>query len=180
MENNARIYLSIFDELFFFGSIGRRCTITWSSLGPCTLGRCTPIQYGLETHCIIELDIKFTGDVVSDKNLLLETLLHEMCHAFLEIYACHASECFLEREHGGVTGHGRAWEMVATAAQNTANRNFHLQLDLNIASSVERDRNSRRQSWCNFMDEQLEKAEEDFEELEDCLDESESDSDSDW
>jgi hypothetical protein len=135
METAAGQCLRIFDDLFFFGSLVNRCTITWASLGPHILGQ-TFLSPGAP-RCDIELDIKFTGDSAFDTILLLSTLIHEMCHTFLPIYACDVSGCREKREHSGETGHSSVWEAMAVAVEWTALRAFNMKLDLGISSCTQ-------------------------------------------
>ncbi|KAG8533351.1 uncharacterized protein KY384_002134 [Bacidia gigantensis] len=58
---------------------------------------------------------------------LLETLLHEMVHAVLELFACCCRVCFCKRNllaTVGLRGHGPTWIRLGKALQDTLNRNL--------------------------------------------------------
>jgi len=148
METAARQGLGIFEDLFFFGSLADRCTISWATLGPHILGQ-TSLPPGA-SRCDIELDIKFTRDSAFDTILLLSTLIHEMCHAFLLIYACDVSGCREKRAHSGETGHGSAWEAMAVAVDRTALRAFSMNPDLGISYCTSLEGDSTLPSGCRF------------------------------
>lgn len=63
---------------------------------------------------------------------MLETLLHELCHAFLQRHSCYRGQgegCYgnmaclkLCKQNHGATGHGRAWQVLAAAVEQAASR----------------------------------------------------------
>jgi hypothetical protein len=63
----------------------------------------------------------------------LGTLLHEICHAFLDLYAC--SECS-RAEVSQFRGHGFAWQRVAYWVQAYAREKLDLPLELGRFDSI--------------------------------------------
>ncbi|KAH6643210.1 hypothetical protein C7974DRAFT_387036 [Boeremia exigua] len=57
----------------------------------------------------------------------LGTLLHEVCHAFLQCYTC--KNC-RQRDHNQLGGHGFAWQRIACWAMYAASHSLRLKLEL--------------------------------------------------
>ncbi|KAF8849037.1 hypothetical protein BDZ45DRAFT_697895 [Acephala macrosclerotiorum] len=124
-------YATIFDDLFFFGSLFPRCRIflvkgkreeTPNLRGHTThqeinkLKRKAPFfEKHLETEItIIKLPER---DRPARLRNYLGTLLHEMIHAFLEIWGCCIEGCYDLWQQQGVRGHGYAWQDAASALE---------------------------------------------------------------
>lgn len=58
----------------------------------------------------------------------LATLLHELCHAFIHIFACPSCPMFTKSE--GSSGHGRAWQVLAAKVEDVALKLLNLRIDL--------------------------------------------------
>ncbi|KAG9237702.1 hypothetical protein BJ875DRAFT_438128 [Amylocarpus encephaloides] len=113
-EDILRTYATIFDDLFFFGSLispGQNRIIIKSidkyyahDIHP-RMGESVHIR----SRGICEISIwRLNEDgQLGYRNLSAMTLLHEMVHAFLMLYAC--GPCNKSWDGGGVTGHGQAW-----------------------------------------------------------------------
>lgn len=131
LNSVAKAYLPIFDDLFFFGSLKERCTVSLKSLDDHTSGYSNVrIHDNGGDTCTIYIDMKGSGDVKK----LLGTLAHEMVHAFIRLFSCLADECDWERH--GRTGHGRTWEVIARAIERSVNADFGLGIDLGIGYNV--------------------------------------------
>jgi len=62
----------------------------------------------------------------------IQTLLHEMIHAFINNYACFCSRCKKRyKQQAGRTGHGLAWRTIAYKVENFVHNELGLELDLN-------------------------------------------------
>jgi hypothetical protein len=62
------------------------------------------------------------------------TLLHEVCHAFFNYYACFS--CWSTEWNLNALGHGRAWQLLASAAQTSIIRFTGLPVDLGAFDSL--------------------------------------------
>jgi hypothetical protein len=60
----------------------------------------------------------------------VETLLHEMIHAFLELWTCDHRGCIDGFEKLGKTRHGKVWQEVALAIEDSVRDAGFLNLDL--------------------------------------------------
>ena len=66
----------------------------------------------------------------------IATLLHEICHAFLQKYACRA--CTDQQEQlGHFTGHGWAWQRIAARVESMARLKLKLPVDLGRFCSIQ-------------------------------------------
>ncbi|CAF9941517.1 hypothetical protein IMSHALPRED_002765 [Imshaugia aleurites] len=129
-------FLEIFDDYFFLGTLRpytkvrlvdrTRRNLGW--IGLTTSKR----QYLIEGRREIQIKLKrlpdqlWTRDLVQD---LLDTLLHEMTHAFLMLHSTPPRFLGITRyrslvETEGLTGHGPCWLKVATAVQVEADRSL--------------------------------------------------------
>lgn len=67
----------------------------------------------------------------------LETLLHEMIHAFLNIYTCLCSKCSYDIPRTiGHTGHGLPWHKIANSIESFVKTKLNLELDLERRASL--------------------------------------------
>jgi hypothetical protein len=67
------------------------------------------------------------------------TLLHEMIHAFIQVYTCRCAHCVkkhTEYEREGQTGHGRTWQVIAHAVEKFCCNELGLELDLSRAYAL--------------------------------------------
>jgi len=117
--------MSIFNSLFFCSTLpARLLRVEWD---PNTAKR--GIAQAWDHGVIILLNPRHRFHINSPSGLL-RTLLHEMIHAFLELYACYpaASGCnndackILSLQNRGATGHGRAWQYLAKAIEDASPR----------------------------------------------------------
>jgi hypothetical protein len=140
-EDVTKAFFNVFDEpffFFFFGSLTKKCIITYP-LGAEWLGNTVPLVGNTiegDFACNIKLSPKSTGNLHRDREILLIILLHEMCHAFLSLYACGQPPCEKTHDGEGRTGHGRAWEKILRAVQNSINQDFNMKLDFKIDKLV--------------------------------------------
>ena len=85
---------------------------------------------------------------------VVDTLLHEMTHAFLMIYAVFVPSSGAKRtsmETEGLTGHGPRWVTVAVAVAAEADRSLGGEWDrwdLEIAEARFEEREALRRSYC--------------------------------
>ena len=152
----------VFDDYVFLGSLRRYTTVKvtdethansgWVGL---TTGKMESIP-SRPPQIQIELkklpDQRWTRELVQDS---VDTLLHEMSHAFLMIYSSpggHLGNWPGRRvvETEGLTGHGPCWVVVAEAIAAEANRalgEVWNKWDLNIAESCCLEREALRELW---------------------------------
>jgi hypothetical protein len=61
----------------------------------------------------------------------IESLLHEMIHAIIQIYTCSCDDCGSKYESDeGKTGHGRTWQTIAHEVEKFCCNELGLDLDL--------------------------------------------------
>lgn len=63
----------------------------------------------------------YTGD---HSVRIISTLLHEMCHAYVDINICHCDRCEATPYRIGRDDHGNPWIEIARLVQEAANRTF--------------------------------------------------------
>lgn len=139
-------YAAIFDDLFFFGSLFPRCRIFLvkgkkgedPNLRGHTIhqeinklkGKAPFFEKHLETEItIIKLREK---DRPARLRNYLGTLLHEMIHAFLEIWGCRINGCWDLWQQQGLRGHGYAWQDAASALEIAVQDRELLGLELDL------------------------------------------------
>ena len=67
----------------------------------------------------------------------IESLLHEMIHAFIGIYTCSCADCSNNyKPDVGKTGHGRTWQAIAYAVEIFCFNELGLELDLGRARGL--------------------------------------------
>lgn len=72
----------------------------------------------------------------------IETLPHEMIHAFIQIYTCGCADCvkkYKVYEGEGKTGHGRIWQVMAYAVETFSCNELGLKLDLSRTHSLAKE-----------------------------------------
>jgi hypothetical protein len=139
-EDVIRVYFDFFDELFYCGSLKKYCKVKLSSLSIKKLAdlKWRAFFWGSppKAHLVRVVIRIFRRDVITDnmtrRIFYLGSLLHEMTHAFLELYSCWHSSCRLCLQHLGPTGHGFAWQDIAYAVEKAANDPKFLNLPVEL------------------------------------------------
>jgi hypothetical protein len=73
----------------------------------------------------------------------IESLLHEMIHAIIQIYTCHCADCGNKyKTEEGTTGHGRTWQDIAHAVEKFCFNELGLKLDLGRAPRLAEEINA--------------------------------------
>ena len=153
-------FVTAFDDYFFLGSLGQYIKVRVADESPTNsnwVGLTTSRnRYTLSGPPEIQIELKRLPDQLWTRELIqefLDTLLHEMSHAFLMIYStpagylgsCHRR--IVETE--GLTGHGPCWVKVAAAIAAEADRSLGGcwdKWDLKIADSCCLEREAVRES----------------------------------
>ncbi|OWO97693.1 hypothetical protein B2J93_2453 [Marssonina coronariae] len=162
-----KTYYDALDTIFFFGSLKDLCKI--SICPPRSLGRNRVGQFinfgvtGRDGYAgLIELEDtteRFVDPGVHTRKWrvhdYIETLLHEMLHAYFDIFACicHA-RCERRKKRAlGTSGHGTAWQWAALAIEEKSGDLFFKKFDMcrepswNLESAAYRDGAVHRQTW---------------------------------
>ena len=154
-------YAACFDQFLFNSKLLGRCSIEWADLKPA--GRFGQTNYGHECrehqqyYTVRILLTRYhhgpNGKRLSPRKQLdciLSALLHEMSHAWVEIFGNKKFRCASEAiEEIGPTGHGKAWKNVFRMCAWAAGEYFGLEYtkgddlfedneDARIARTVER------------------------------------------
>ena len=118
-------YFEIFDDYFFLGSLRQYTKVVWAANTPANIEWVgfTKANSAFVTPGPLEvlIQVKWQDDQLRNREFVgecLDTLLHEMIHAFFMIYSVSAMET------EGLTGHGDCWVRVATVVAAEANRSF--------------------------------------------------------
>ncbi|KAH7319212.1 hypothetical protein BKA65DRAFT_599313 [Rhexocercosporidium sp. MPI-PUGE-AT-0058] len=140
-EKMFRGFYRAFDDIFFFNSL----------LGLCEIAVCPPGSMGAKlgaTHrvgCTVIPDgyvnliaIQDTTERYTEAsrafrlNDYLETLLHEMLHAYFRVYTCGCSASCVGRQEQmiGSTGHGMAWMWTALRIEEVTEPLLGVRLDM--------------------------------------------------
>ena len=121
-------YFEIFDDYFFLGSLRQYTKVSWAPNTPANIDWLgfTKINSRFMTTGPLEvlIQVKWQDDRLRNRDFVaecLDTLLHEMIHAFFMIYSVRAMETEVLT---GLTGHGPCWVRVATVVAAEANRSF--------------------------------------------------------
>ena len=130
------VYLRILDKAFFFGAIAKVCRLQVEA----EHGQSYRANYSPSRKTIVlVLEGQTTGCFIGILKDYIAKLLHEMLHAFLQIYTCQCSEC---RANGNAiadrdtTGHREQWVDSLRAIQSALFRDLGWNLDLGIPESV--------------------------------------------
>lgn len=133
-------WFEYFDDLFFLGALGRerRCTPDFVEPEEEYYGTCTDTRGDPDTtakNVRADIEITFVPHIkCPDKKSshYLGTLLHEMCHAVFQLYACKSDGPCYDAcvENEGCRGHGPAWQDLAAAIQKIAQK--HINSDIEI------------------------------------------------
>jgi hypothetical protein len=122
-------FWEVFDDLFFFGSLHERVTV---KMVPLTGGQRSTVDAITVTVPVVlsdgtvERHAEIQTTTVNRLNMLLSSLLHEMCHAFLLVYSCNADKCMERFKNCGKYGHGIARQKVAAAIEKYAGQKLSL------------------------------------------------------
>ncbi|PMD13804.1 hypothetical protein NA56DRAFT_736828 [Hyaloscypha hepaticicola] len=139
-EDVMKFYFDFFDELFNCSSLKKYCKVKLSS--PSTENeaemKCRALIWSWPPKVqLVSIVIRiFKRDDITDnmtrRIFCLGRLLHEMTHAFLELYSCWYTLCREFLQHLGPAGHGFAWQDIAhtveKAADNPNSLNIPVQL----------------------------------------------------
>ena len=148
-----QIYFDAFNNMFFFGAlITPRCSWRFVKL------RSKKWQKSIELDCsayttdyrgtrgVNAVNIRstitiFEIDIVQTRSSCLrkyvQNLLHEMLHAFFNIYVRHCPDCNNEAlALGGTTGHGLPWLRVALQLERFCKQELDLSVDLGRALAL--------------------------------------------
>ena len=139
-EAVLRAYFKLFDTLFYGSTLHSHCIVKLTP--PRRRVHADMTQFLLCWHCppkaifvTIKIRIFRKGEMVDDYtrlNFYLGRLLHEMSHAFLELFSCRYEPCHSSLEHLGITGHGFAWQEITFAVEKAANDHTFLDLSVDL------------------------------------------------
>lgn len=136
--------IAILNELFFLAQLPLRpisstsrenghIRIQWSPPGTTRRAHSHTIHpeddESLPPHSVIWINPHHPSHFLNTRGLL-NTVLHELCHVFLQRFSCYngggegceGNQACLElcRENYGATGHGRAWQVLSAAIEEAA------------------------------------------------------------
>lgn len=155
------LFVGIFDDHFFLGALRQYTIVEWVDVQPANSAWAGITKRNRKVLSSeppeIRIQVKrlpgrlWTHELVQE---YLDTLLHEMTHAFLMIYSAPADTLggyrrVLETE--GLTGHGPCWVKFATAVAAEADRSLGGlwgKWDLGISDAYL----SEREAWEEFHD----------------------------
>lgn len=155
-------FVEVFDDYFFLGSVRQYIKVEIADASPANstwAGLTTSKNRdSLSDPPEIQIQLKRLPNQLWTRQLIqefLDTLLHEMVHAFLMTYSSTAE--YMGKwpyrriaETEGVTGHGPCWVKVAAAIAAEADRSLGGCWDkweLKIADSCYLEREALRQAW---------------------------------
>lgn len=127
--------IQIISDLFFFGKLSR-CRFEWheslydAHTGQQSLGLCCPRARYSRDLFVIKMESTDTHLLEGSKShftAFMGTLLHECLHGFLEVYSCEkvcrSRACIRSNRRAiGVTGHGEAWQIIASHVEALTRR----------------------------------------------------------
>ncbi|KAK4626635.1 hypothetical protein CLAFUW4_04184 [Fulvia fulva] len=135
--------IEIFNHLFFLGKLqnmhflwreGLRARGDALTSGPGTDGYTQRVS-NQQILIVMDPEPDFTFDRTWQDDLL-STLLHECCHAFIDLYRCHKHEGHHACRNEGKTGHGAAWFHLASEVKVAARSHLRLDAELGVLTSV--------------------------------------------
>lgn len=112
-------HFSFFNNMFFFGSLYDHCILEMKQKHYLKAGKMASEKSEFSARELIGLPpkwykIRIYNNPEPSRRLRLPSylgsLLHEMVHVFLELYACDAGSCCDAVERSGKSGHGWAWQ----------------------------------------------------------------------
>ena len=117
----------VLDDFLFLRGLRTRCCVEWmdecnTALTQTLYGRC---EWGEETNRSPTLWIRLVRPTVRKQRsvqTILSTLMHEMCHAILDLRcSCVRCCCPLNKMNGaGFRGHGPSWEKLRRSVERVA------------------------------------------------------------
>lgn len=136
-------YFHIFDNLFFGGTLEKNVTIVASEVSNMEAGnRGIACQHYDMTHnCYIPQSTITIYDH-QDPNLrdrievIMSTLIHEMCHAFFQVYGCVSNCCDNGSLELGPRGHGIMFQEMAYDIERMAASKRVLGFDLDLGRYI--------------------------------------------
>jgi hypothetical protein len=145
-------YFLFFDKIFFFSAIQDNCGFSfvhppltdWG--GNILHGKCRPLDDDFKPTntlsswlvSLVEMDGKLR------LHSYIEILLHEMLHAYFQIYVCRCLSC--EKRNDiflGLTGHGYAWQLAAIQLEDVCSQRLGYTVNLGQAISFARELEER-------------------------------------
>ncbi|KUJ08848.1 uncharacterized protein LY89DRAFT_676741 [Mollisia scopiformis] len=139
-------YFNIFDRLFFFSSLQNLCAIRLKSIEGHHAGQLDSHRSNWRTEvppthaCLITIsDLTTTKPPLPYQKRMkkyLGTLLHEMLHAYFEVYGCMCTEVCTWRYNTLVGIHGSSWQDAALAIENATCRLVGERIDLGRVDSL--------------------------------------------
>lgn len=133
-------YFDCFDDFWFLGLLRARCKVRWIIPSDCigleVSGQAKAVSTCWEHRQIHKIDILLRCEPRGCPDnqrchRILSTLLHELCHAVLNIYGC---KCHISMADflyfRGLEGHGKAWADLFLWVRVSARIVFELQIDL--------------------------------------------------
>ena len=145
-------YYDVFNEIFFFTALQHNCsnfemiragTDEWKKQNSKSELACALDNrpYVLSRQ-IVQAPIYILERVESETHAqrmqnYIESLLHEMTHAIIQIYTCHCADCGNKYEtEEGKTGHGQTWQAIAHAVEKFCFKELGVELDLDRAPGL--------------------------------------------
>ena len=139
----------IIGDLFFFGKLSR-CRFEWhkslsdADTGETFLGSCCLPDRHSRDWFVIQMLSTDTHSLQPSKShftALMSVLLHECVHGFFELYSCEytcqSEECSMTTRRAlGDTGHGEAWQIVASHGEALARRYLVKSVRIHIPISL--------------------------------------------
>jgi hypothetical protein len=145
-EDILEAYFKLVDDLFFGGTLAAYCKLNliptprFENGGHHKMGDCQKnttedfFGYIEKTCCIIRIWTRHDiADHRARRLAQLGTMIHEMIHAYFQIYSCENQVCRDKLEHLGKTGHGFAWQDAAYAIVIAANNMKYLNLPIELS-----------------------------------------------
>ncbi|KAI1202932.1 hypothetical protein F5X97DRAFT_343970 [Nemania serpens] len=137
--SDIKQFVKLFDQFFFFGSMtsgarARIATYVWERDSPMLSSHArgflepgAPYGFTRERHikgygpfCEVHIAGQSFYDSHKPLSFFLETLIHEMVHAYLNLRICHCARCSTNvLNTTGITGHGPTFLMVLDCIHQT-------------------------------------------------------------
>jgi hypothetical protein len=124
--------LQSFNNLFFFGTA--EITFEWNLLTVGTVGQASPEGLiELAPFCSQTMMIPVDASETTERaRARLSTMLHEVFHVFLLQFSCQRCRTYDENSEDA-SGHGRAFQYVATALNKMSRGLFRIQFEVSDA-----------------------------------------------
>jgi len=129
-------YLMKLLSAIFFRDYQMELEFEWKNCNDNVFGRYTcDVHPKIELSAFDYMDASPHGNLPARTMSRLSTLLHELVHAYLGIYACRCPSFVKDVE--SLKGHGLAWQRIASSVEHNAPRFIHLPLILGRFSSIQ-------------------------------------------